>query len=225
MYPEIQFHYVLGNHDSIKEFAAELQALQERSRNFEYCPSYKVIGDTLFLHGDLPVECMTDPSLKGGRLEREERDFHYIDSLPYTESQIEAMAKQKKTPLVLFGGAAFPEVRSMHNIDAVIINARKDGLFTDIKNICFGHTHPIIPIDGDLSNATGIRYYNTGSATVFNMPRMVHIDQDPCGASTKVSSTALKKLKKPGTLLQCLTDQMAVDAHLNTGEQVSAAVN
>jgi len=51
-HPDKFFHFVLGNHENLKDFRAGLDALA-RYPNFEWHPEAIKIGETIFTHGDL----------------------------------------------------------------------------------------------------------------------------------------------------------------------------
>ena len=46
--------YILGNHDRMQEFYSYLEVVKLKCRNFDWDASGKIVGDSLFFHGDLP---------------------------------------------------------------------------------------------------------------------------------------------------------------------------
>jgi UDP-2,3-diacylglucosamine hydrolase len=55
-YPDCRFFYIMGNHDGCQPLAEALQRFAETTDNFDWNDSHLRIANTLFLHGDLPLE-------------------------------------------------------------------------------------------------------------------------------------------------------------------------
>lgn len=63
-HPECEFHYVLGNHDSNRDFVERLEGLAERRPNL-HCHHYWLrLGRSVFLHGDVADRPMDQQSLR-----------------------------------------------------------------------------------------------------------------------------------------------------------------
>jgi len=54
-FPELQFHYILGNHDSLDSFHLRLVQLAQSEERLSIFPAWARIGSTLIFHGDLPL--------------------------------------------------------------------------------------------------------------------------------------------------------------------------
>jgi UDP-2,3-diacylglucosamine hydrolase len=54
-FPHCRLFYIMGNHDGLKFFADCLGDLADRQENFRWHASHFRLGNSLFLHGDLPL--------------------------------------------------------------------------------------------------------------------------------------------------------------------------
>lgn len=48
-------HYVLGNHDGLREFVERLEKIEQLHAGFDWQESHLRLGHAFFLHGDLPL--------------------------------------------------------------------------------------------------------------------------------------------------------------------------
>lgn len=160
-HPECLFHYVLGNHDGLRVFAEELDALAQRLPNLSWHPSHVRLGSNLFLHGDLPLSTRSHATVR----------------------QLRAVERQK-TPRA---GAAYHALcrsgvlRSLHVVHPPRRTVRRltkrlrhasATIFDGVSDVYFGHTH----LDFSGVEFGGLRYHNTGSTVAglrCNMMRVV----------------------------------------------------
>ena len=52
-FPQVKFHYLLGNHDCCQPFVKELELIEKSVSNFQVNPNTLQIGTSVFLHGDV----------------------------------------------------------------------------------------------------------------------------------------------------------------------------
>ncbi|MFP4353620.1 MAG: metallophosphoesterase [Phycisphaerae bacterium] len=143
-------HYVLGNHDSLAPFVHQLQQLARTHENFFWHEACVRIGNSLFLHGDLPIygrgrnllhrQIPQTIAQRGRILNHAYRAFVATRLHRRVERFI---CREKCADSILAAlQLAPPEIR--------------DG----ITDIYFGHTHtPFSDFD-----YRGYRFHNTGSA-------------------------------------------------------------
>ena len=148
-YPNCRFHYIMGNHDGLAWFARHLDALAERAENFHWHPSHLLVGDSLFLHGDL--------ALGNGRRDPLQRT---LKQLPRKPSRGLHAAYE-----VLVASRAHRAVAGLHSptwcAKRILksLRAHHPALAPRLRDVYFGHSHH------PFSNFRyqGVRFHNTGS--------------------------------------------------------------
>jgi UDP-2,3-diacylglucosamine hydrolase len=149
-FPHCQWFYIMGNHDGLAFFAPYLDELAEDVENFQWRPSHLRVGDSLFLHGDLPLDpgwrdplnrALRSPSRKKGRI------LNLAYRL-YIRTGLHRTAASVFRPR-LCARRILRSLRAYHT-----------DLADGIRHVYFGHTHRTF------SNFQygGLTFHNTGSA-------------------------------------------------------------
>ncbi|MCP5528330.1 MAG: metallophosphoesterase [Verrucomicrobiales bacterium] len=151
--PACVVHCVLGNHDCLDEFVAELDPLVTRRSNFRWHAGSVQIGDAVFLHGDCANAWMDatvlDRYRASWRCDRQRHGaattaYEWLDRLGITR-----LAHRWQFPL------RRTLARVAHHLDHTRPRWRDT-----VRRCYFGHTHEPIPE----ATHEGITYHNTGSA-------------------------------------------------------------
>lgn len=144
---DIPVVYILGNHDGIEGFQSYLNSLKEKFNNFKwYDDSYK-LGDTLFIHGDIPLKS-EGKSVRGRKFKSDEKIYSPFMSWGYTlftRLKIISLYRglfKKSSPLPL-----------IHNA------VELDSDYKEVKRVIFGHTHFAL----NSSVFKGREYHNCGT--------------------------------------------------------------
>ena len=145
---QIPVVYILGNHDGLTEFIPTLDTLAHSIDSFSWHEDYLQIGNTLFLHGDIPIYS------EGAKLTP--RDFvsdegikHSFLSFLYgliTQAYLLKLWRKKSN-----GNHKIPFIA-----EAISKTEGLDG----VKRVVFGHTHN--HLKG--FEYGGITYFNGGTA-------------------------------------------------------------
>jgi UDP-2,3-diacylglucosamine hydrolase len=165
MFPKLEVHYVLGNHDCLREYEQRLQQLSAEEPRFQMHPFYAVIGDAVFLHGDCVIHWMD-----GKRLDQY-RDFWRQDKrlgIPlarlYHVADILGITK-----LVHF--LSFKNQRTFEHIIYYLDDAAP-GWKKQVRRCFFGHTHRwVAGIERE-----GVLFYNAGTASSLRKFRPIFFD-------------------------------------------------
>lgn len=166
-FPETNFEYVLGNHDCVKSFVEQVEEFASSRENVHVHREHLRIGNTLFLHGDLPVrkqdlkerELVTDPSQVrqslGGAIIHSFRGAisKTLDDRFFAPKKVsERIYKQimKQNPELLEG----------------------------VDNIVFGHTH--VPFTDYTLKIDGrkVRFHNTGTGVEQKRHNIIYFKKD-----------------------------------------------
>jgi len=151
-YPNCHFFYIFGNHDCLTAFVEGIAQLSMRYSNLSSFHEYLVLGDNLFLHGDVCNQSM---------------DRAQLNSLRADCAQVKqrsSLARAVYPLLVLLGLNRVVYLTHPHTLMISRIHHYFDLSFPsvtkNIKQIFFGHTHaPFVRRD-----SSGIKFVNTGSA-------------------------------------------------------------
>jgi len=158
-FPSCQFHYVLGNHERVKEFADNLERLTQKHKGrLQLHRSHLCLGDAIFLHGDRPIdppkEQMPEPEIIAEKM-------HPANWKLYAKSVINTFAPRTIARLL------YPQQKSLQQIHTWL-KEKLPETCENVKHVFFGHIHydfTAVPF-GNRS------YYNTGAAVkcmnVFN---------------------------------------------------------
>lgn len=121
--------YVLGNHDGIEEFVPFLNNLQERFPQFRWFGDFYKQGETLFLHGDIPMksqgERLGPRPYKVGETIKNPLLNHLYDVITVTRT----VNLYRKC------------VDANRKIPFLIEALRKNSQFKEVKRLVFGHSH------------------------------------------------------------------------------------
>lgn len=148
--PSAELHYVLGNHDALEAFVAQLPDLAERVPNFHWHPTHVRIGTAFFTHGDL-----RPASTVAGEPRRElERDIVQKRELLHDSYNYLVALKIHHVVRVTHGRRQ--SVRKMLRLLATLDPKSLEG----VTDVYFGHTH--VPFSDHEEG--GYRFHNTGSA-------------------------------------------------------------
>ena len=141
--------YILGNHDGLAEFIPTLKKMEEQLPHFSWREDYLVIGNTLFLHGDIPIKS------EGKKLGP--RDFVSNEKIKHPLLSI-LYHLITSTYLLRLWRLSSNQNRKIPYIAKAIQNTPH--LAHTISHVVFGHTH------NKISEYTyeGITFFNGGTA-------------------------------------------------------------
>jgi len=131
-FPDIQFDYVLGNHDSHSEFLPLLDELGNIFPNLEIHKAHIRIGDVLFMHGDATDKaCLTPDGLMDHRKRWADRGPHSKWSERFYDVAV-LLRIDELGGLIKF----FPPIVKAR-LQRYVANCEISG----VRHIVFGHTH------------------------------------------------------------------------------------
>jgi UDP-2,3-diacylglucosamine hydrolase len=147
-----QFHYVLGNHDSVRPFIDALDAFAAARPNLAWDPYYVRLGTSVFLHGDVAHRRMSAHDLAR---QRSQCALHRRRGEVWNRVWDAAFDAGVQKAVVRMASPTRRVVERVHHyLDAV-----GHGPATGTRRVYFGHTHT--PIQGYVHR--GVAYYNGGS--------------------------------------------------------------
>ncbi len=150
-HPETSFHYLVGNHDCVREFVDALRMLEKRCSNLRVSEDTLKIGSCLFLHGDvcdLPGG-QNDLTVLRKRYEQVQRSaFSIAFAEAVTRSRINAVEYLRHSKRAL-AARIVEYLRAVHPEE-----------LASTERIYFGHTH--VPFSD--FHYEGLTFFNTGSA-------------------------------------------------------------
>lgn len=142
--------YVLGNHDGIAEFVPFLDELQDRNAQFRWFGDYYLQGETLFLHGDIPMKSqgqhLGPRPYKVGETIKNRVLNHLYDVITVTRT----VNLYRKC------------VDANRKIPFLIEALKRDEKFGGVKRMIFGHSHHAF----DSRVYDGITCVNLGTGVV-----------------------------------------------------------
>ncbi len=146
------FHYVMGNHDCVREFLDVLPGLCDGTRNLCVHEDFFKLGDCVFLHGDVGRYEMTPEGLalyraKWGKDKKRGLIWHAIHDVAYALNIHTAIYRR-----------AFPMPRTADHI-LFYLKHLPPAVLDGTKHVYFGHTH--IPIDD--YEYQGLHFHNCGA--------------------------------------------------------------
>ncbi|MBS3820283.1 MAG: hypothetical protein GVY16_07700 [Planctomycetes bacterium] len=149
-HPHCRFFYVMGNHDGCQPLADALQRFAETTSNFDWNDSHLRIGNTLFLHGDLPLE-NRDGDICKRRLGEAENSRHHLQHQIYS-----ALVALRMHVLATRLGNTRQCAR------CILDNLRQyePDLADGLTDVYFGHVHRTLR---DFAY-DGVRFHNTGAS-------------------------------------------------------------
>jgi UDP-2,3-diacylglucosamine pyrophosphatase LpxH len=152
-FPDCEIHYIIGNHDCLQSFRAQVRGLATRHPRL-HCHELGVrLGNALFLHGDCTHRTMNAARLLHYRQcwdndrqhgELRARAYEVIDQLGITRFTHHRWFPQRRTV-----------ERIVHYLDDA-----NPGWRNGLRDCYFGHTH--LPFSG--YEHRGIHFHNTGSS-------------------------------------------------------------
>ena len=145
-YPMTHIYYVMGNHDCSIGWAEALKSL--KSERFDWSPSHLILGENLFLHGDLPLRDMNP--FERPLVHSHKHPPKMMDHLYQTAVRTKI---HKRVSDLHAAEKCVPKIESA-------IRKHSAQTLDEICDIYFGHTH------APFSDFTykGLRFHNTGSA-------------------------------------------------------------
>lgn len=162
-FPKTHIHKLLGNHENIAHFRAQLIELEKTHANFEWSPEAIRIGDGLFTHGHLPIAQQNDVQYPVFHLKDIEKIPGWYEHLYNTlqmpgQSVAEWLrAPEKAVQMVDTQLRLWAEEGGFHYRTH---NSAPTPLTMDwVKHVFFGHTH--VKFNGFVQG--GIAYHNTGA--------------------------------------------------------------
>lgn len=144
---DIPLIYILGNHDGIEGFQSHLNLLKTKFNNFKWFEDCYQLGDTLFIHGDIPLKS-GGKAVRDRKFKSDEKIYSSFMSWGYTlftrlkiiSLYRELFKKSSPLPLIHEALELDPEYRS-------------------VKRVFFGHTHFAL----NSSLFEGREYHNCGT--------------------------------------------------------------
>lgn len=153
-FPRCEFHYVMGNHDSVDSFHGKLIELSGRNARFHCHEDYLCLGASLFLHGDCASREMDTEGLHNFRKPWREHRRHW-GKLAWTFYRI-SDAIRLTNAVHRWNFAPQKTVQRLcHYLDHAYPDWR-----LQIRDCYFGHTH--LAFTG--YEYEGMRFHNPGSA-------------------------------------------------------------
>jgi UDP-2,3-diacylglucosamine pyrophosphatase LpxH len=133
-HPLCEFHYVLGNHDSNREFVERLEQLADRLPNLTWHDYWVRLGRSLFLHGDVADRPMDQQMLRLSR-SRSHRDKKRgrFSNLAY---DVAVGARLHK----LASQVVNRKTRVARHLLSYLEDIGQDAK-TGVRDVYFGHTH------------------------------------------------------------------------------------
>lgn len=149
-HPDCRFFYIMGNHDGCKPLADALQRLAESTHNFDWNDSHLRIANTLFLHGDLPLEQPGRDICKRmlGEPENSRRHSHHLIYDAMVALRMHALATR------------LSNTRKSARLILENLRTFEPDLAEGLTDVYFGHVHRT------LSDYVydGVRFHNTGAS-------------------------------------------------------------
>lgn len=142
--PNCEIHYVIGNHENPEEYILAVEALQKELPNLRVHRDYVVLGDAMFLHGDLPQYF----NRLGARQVTDEKGA-YPSILTALYSPIQKLETDIRNRTV-------PNITAVQKIARIL---RQNPLFDDILHVFSGHSHRAYTG----MQEDGRNFYNTGA--------------------------------------------------------------
>jgi UDP-2,3-diacylglucosamine hydrolase len=164
-FPQVEWQYVLGNHDCHPRFQDLLQRLSVRHDRFAWHTTHWAVGGNLFVHGDF---------LDGGatldHFARYRQRFHESTPRGRVHNALYRWAVSTRVHTVLPAWRHLADATCMTLIDRLpMLDAT---ILRDVRRVIFGHTH--VPL-GRLA-CEGIEFCNPG-AGIRHLPfRPVYFD-------------------------------------------------
>jgi predicted phosphodiesterase len=149
-----ELHYVVGNHDCLAPFRADLEVLAEGSPALKVHDSHVQLGSSLFLHGDCANRCMNPERLAGYR------DVWSRDRQRGVWGRRFYRVVDATGAGLVFHRCYFPRVATVSRV-AGYLDEALPGWRDETRDCYFGHTH--VPFRDHEDG--GVRFHNTGSAT------------------------------------------------------------
>lgn len=150
--PQCEFHYVLGNHDSVLPYMIALNDFARRSKNLWLHPYYVKVGSALFLHGDMAHRRMRPRDLARARRRcmNHERRGELLNRVwdKAFDMGIHRTIQDFASPTEIV----------VKNI-RFYLDAAGQGPKSGTRSVYFGHTH--VAVAG--YEHRGLRYYNGGA--------------------------------------------------------------
>ncbi|MCA9155577.1 MAG: metallophosphoesterase [Pirellulaceae bacterium] len=151
-HPECEFHFVLGNHDSHRDFVRQLDAFAVNQPNLTWHPYHVRLGQGFFLHGDV-TDGPTDLASLARRRDRWHEDRH---KGPMANRLYDLAIKTRMHKVVSAGLHRHRAVLS--RVHRYLQNVGHDAE-AGVKHVYFGHTH------ASMANVSfgGLTFHNGGA--------------------------------------------------------------
>ena len=129
-FAQCRFYFVLGNHDCVPLFVNQLHSLAASFSNLQIEPDFVILGDRLFIHGDI-VHASGDLQRYRERFAGRGRKSVWADML-YNLAVWSGLSK--------LHAESIPRAKSAARIIDYLRTKAPEKLAT-VKHIYFGHTH------------------------------------------------------------------------------------
>lgn len=149
--PACQFYVLLGNHDSHPLFVRALAALASRTENLDWRPHHLLLGERLFLHGDVPRRNMSSQRLDDHR--RKDSPDQPKSALA---NRLYNFAVRAHCHRLVHG---LHRRRSRAARILAYLRRTTPELLPRLRHVYFGHTH--VPFSGYVYK--GVTFHNSGS--------------------------------------------------------------
>jgi UDP-2,3-diacylglucosamine pyrophosphatase LpxH len=151
-HPECQFHFVLGNHDSNRNFVRKLSILSARVENLAWHPYYLRVDDSLFLHGDVADGPRDERALARKR----DRWHHERKRGPVFNAMYDMVIQARLHKAV--SNAVHREQFVLRRVHRYLCNVGQ-GPESGLRHVYFGHTHAAM---SDVEYG-GLTFHNGGA--------------------------------------------------------------
>ncbi|HQH54022.1 MAG TPA: metallophosphoesterase [Candidatus Hydrogenedentes bacterium] len=152
-HPHCHFHYIFGNHDSVRPFIDRLEAFAASTPNLSCHHDLFRLNAAVFLHGDVADRKMTRAEFEAAR-----RVWHFDRKRGRLVNRIYDLAfwlgAHRTVPRIVFPRKAVAE-RLLHYLDDV-----GHGRDSGVTDVYYGHTH--VAVRG--FHYEGMFFHNGGAA-------------------------------------------------------------
>jgi UDP-2,3-diacylglucosamine pyrophosphatase LpxH len=166
-YPQVEFHFIQGNHDCNRRFVSALEAYRVGRPNLQLHPFFLRQGKNIFLHGD----AADHPAMCQVRLKRRREHWSHDESRSQVRHVLYDLAVTARLHR-LAGKVAHPRRRVVHRILGYLERIHQ-GPLSGVEHVYFGHTHEAL----ENYRYRGVTFHNPGAPMAGLKFRIVEVRQ------------------------------------------------
>jgi UDP-2,3-diacylglucosamine hydrolase len=166
-YPQVDFHFIQGNHDCNRRFIAALEGYRAGRPNLHLHPFFLRQGKNVFLHGD----AADHPAMCQARLKKRREHWSRDESRSQVRHVLYDLAVTARLHR-LAGKVAHPRRRVVHRILGYL-NRIHQGPGSGVEHVYFGHTHDAL----ENFHYRGLTFHNPGAPMAGLQFRIVEVPQ------------------------------------------------